>query len=126
MVEGIGRALDVARSRRPLTLAIVGPRPESEVLTALSRFARVLVVGELADEASLANWLAVLLPLRLPQPTESRDIDALEDLKASADPLMIELIDSASLGAAAVTERLVSMIEEPFLETDNPGQEALE
>src|SRR5262245_20867414 len=41
-IEGVGRALDVMSSRRPLTLVLVGPRPESAVLSAMSRYARVL------------------------------------------------------------------------------------
>src|SRR5260370_41088115 len=36
-VEGVGRALDMMGSRRPLPLVVVGPRPESSALTSLSR-----------------------------------------------------------------------------------------
>ncbi|MFZ3008777.1 MAG: hypothetical protein WA047_21640 [Phenylobacterium sp.] len=120
-VEGVGRALDVVRSRRPLTLVLVGPRPESKALSALSRFARVLPVGESADAASLDNWLAVLLPLTLPQPVEARGLDTLEELRATADALTHELIDLAPLGADAVAQRFAELVEEPFAdESDEP------
>ena len=44
-VEGVGRALDMMGSRRPLTLIVVGPRPESSTLTRLSRHARSAGIG---------------------------------------------------------------------------------
>ncbi|MDR6955510.1 hypothetical protein J2X65_004890 [Ancylobacter sp. 3268] len=122
-VEGVGRALDVVRSRRPLTLIVVGPRPESKSITALSRYARVLPVGESADEASLGNWLAVLLPLSLPEPVEARGLDSLEQLRAGADPLTHELIDLARAGAPAVGARFAELVEEPFAQTDEPDMD---
>lgn len=115
-VEGVGRALDVVRSRRPLTLVLVGPRLESAALAALSRYARVLPVGETADNASLKNWLAVLLPLKLPKPVEARGVDGLEELRASTDAEGQALIDLATRGAKAVAEQFIAMVEEPFEE----------
>jgi hypothetical protein len=113
-VEGVSRALDVVRSRRPLTLVLVGPRLDSKALSALSRYARVLPVGESADPASLANWLAVLLPLKLPKPVESRGFDSLEELRAGADASTHELIDLAPSGPEAVASRFAEMVEAPF------------
>lgn len=113
-VEGVGRALDVVRSRRPLTLVLVGPRLESGALAQLSRYARVLPVGETADDASLKNWLAVLLPLKLPKPVEARGMDSLEELRASSDAEQRELIDLATSGAEAVADRFIGMVEQPF------------
>lgn len=113
-VEGIGRALDVVRSRRPLTLVLVGPRLESAALASLSRYARVLPVGETADEASLKNWLAVLLPLKLPKPVEARGVDSLKELHATADAEAAALIDLAPFGAKAVAERFIGMVEQSF------------
>lgn len=123
-VEGVGRALDVMQSRRPLTLVLVGPRPESKAISALSRFARVLPVGESADTASLDNWLAVLLPLRLPKPVDARGIDSLDELRVEADPLTHELIDLAAYGAEAVAARFAELVEQPFAEFDEDGEEA--
>lgn len=121
MVEGVGRALDVVRSRRPLTLVLVGPRLESAALAALSRYARVLPIGETADDESLKNWLAVLLPLKLPKPVESRGVDCLKELRTSTDAEGQELIDLATLGAKVVAERFVAMVEKPFDEAPTQG-----
>jgi hypothetical protein len=124
-VEGVGRALDVVRSRRPLTLVLVGPRPESKALSALSRHARVLPVGESADEASLDNWLAVLLPLTLPHPVEARGLDSLEALRSSADAMTRELIDLAPLGADAVAHHFTELVEASFVDpTDEEDGDA--
>jgi hypothetical protein len=116
VVEGVGRALDVMRSRRPLTLVLVGPRLESKAISSLSRYARVLPVGESADADSLSNWLAVLLPLQLPQPGEARGIDSLQELRSGADPIGIELIDLALTDPDGIAGRFVEMVEEPFLD----------
>lgn len=123
--EGVGRALDVVRSRRPLTLVLVGPRLESAALASLSRYARVLPVGETADEASLKNWLAVLLPLKLPKPVEARGVDTLKELKASADAEGAALIEFAPLGAKAVADRFIAMVEQPFEDpaTEEDGEQ---
>ncbi len=120
-VEGVGRALDMVASRRPLTLVLVGPRPESAALSAMSRFARVLPVGEVADDATLQNWLAVLLPLKLPNATDARgSIAILELLESVDDPLARQLVDLAHEGETAVAERFHALVDEPFAE---PGPE---
>lgn len=67
-IQGVARALDLARSRNPLTAVLVGPRPGSENITKLMRVCRVLPVGTVPHgdeeaEAHLSNWLAVLTPL---------------------------------------------------------------
>lgn len=117
VVEGAGRALDTVGSRRPLTLVVVGPRPDSGVLTALSRHARVLPVGEAADEDSLRNWLAVLMPLKMPNVAggASHAPASLDALAANSDPLTRELLDTASQGIpGAVAELLYGLIDAPF------------
>lgn len=124
IVEGVGRALDVMRSRRPLTLVLVGPRPDSKAITSLSRYARVLPVGESADADSLSNWLAVLLPLKLPRPVEAREIDSLQALHAAADPMGREFIDLASYDAQAIGPRFVELVEEPFSQDDASDERA--
>ncbi len=102
------------RSRRPLTLVLVGPRPDSKVISLLSRYARVLPVGESADEEGLANWLAVLLPLMLPQLVEARGIDSLQGLRGATDANGHELIDLARISAEAVANRFIEMVEQSF------------
>jgi len=118
-VEGIARALDVVRSHRPLTAVLAGPRPSLSVLDALSRVCRVLPVGtalEAEAQTSLRNWLAVLLPLRLPEP--SRGIaDPTNELivrlaDVAADPIVADLIAGAAQGTEEVEGRLQGMMTE--------------
>lgn len=124
-IEGVVRALDMMGSRRPLTLVVVGPRPESSALTALSRHARVLTVGELADESNLANWLAVLLPLKLPKAKDNRaEAATLKLLSASDDLLVREFVMLAPQGRNSVAARLAAAVEEPFSDRDDAKQGA--
>ncbi|CDO38367.1 hypothetical protein [Novosphingobium sp. KN65.2] len=118
-IEGVGRALDMMGSRRPLTLVVVGPRPDSTALTALARHARVLAVGELADESALANWLAVLLPLTPPKTNAGRAEAAIATLLAEpADPLVQEFVALAAQGKDSVATHLAEAIDELFLPTE--------
>ena len=43
--EGIARAMDVMRSKRPLTAVLVGPRPSAATIDSMSRVCRVLPIG---------------------------------------------------------------------------------
>ena len=122
-VEGVGRALDMMGSRRPLTLVVVGPRPDSTALTALARYARVLAVGELADESALANWLAVLLPLKPPKTNDGRAEAAIVKLLAEpVDPLVQEFVALAVQSKASVAARLAQAIDQPFLPIESADQ----
>ena len=125
IIEGVARALDVMRSRRPLSLVLVGPRPDSKVITSLTRYARVLPVGESADASTISNWLAVLLPLHLPQPTDARRLDSLDILRGAADAVGNELIDMALKNPQAIAQRLIETIEEPFVDGGTPEKEFL-
>lgn len=67
-IQGVARALDLARARNPLTAILVGPRPHPDHLNKLKQVARVLPVGTIPSELDasnvhLSNWLAVLTPL---------------------------------------------------------------
>lgn len=122
-VEGVGRALDMMGSRRPLTLVVVGPRPDSTSLTALARYARVLAVGELADESALANWLAVLLPLKPPKTNDGRAEAAIVKLLAEPlDPLVREFVALAAQSKDAVAAFLAQAIDQPFLPIEPADQ----
>lgn len=100
-VEGVARALDVARSKRPLTTVLVGPKPKAVVLDAMTKVCRVLatgVIGTEEDNSLLQNWLAVLLPLALPEP--SNDIaEPLESIVKSSSDLKKTVVDMVALGA---------------------------
>lgn len=115
-VDGVARALDIASSTRSLTLVVTGPRPSAFALESLGRVCRVLPTGNImGDDGDLVlkNWLAVLLPLSLPQP-ESVVGNSLARIRAAAqelDEATRKLIDVASLGEGAVSKELYSIID---------------
>lgn len=103
-VEGVARALDVARSKRPLTAILVGPRPTAAVLDAMTKVCRVLPTGVIRpDDTSglLENWLAVLLPLALPEPSHNVT-EPLESIVHRSDDLDEGIIEIVALGAQGV------------------------
>jgi len=115
-IETIARAMDALDSRRPITVILIGPRPSSTELVAMSRVSRVLPVGptSISDQTEvLQNWLAVLLPLQLP-PTGSGLADPLSELSNqinSGDAVISALLDSALHGTFAVQKTLHRIIE---------------
>ena len=115
-IEGVARALDVARSKRPLTAILAGPRPRSSVLDAMSRVCRVLPIGTVvADsdpDAVLRNWLAVLMPLRLPEPTAgiADPMNEIAGRLVGIDPELTELLSLAARGSDAVKNRLHELV----------------
>jgi len=116
-IEGIGRALDVMRSRRPVTAVLAGPRPAADILSSLSKVCRVLPIGTPVDDdpdTALTNWLAVLLPLKLPVPTQGI-ADPLEALRARLDDLaesVANLTNDADKGADAVQASFHTLLNE--------------
>lgn len=114
-VEGVARALDVLRSKRPMTLVLAGPRPEADVIEALGKVCRVLPIGTpVGDDPATAivNWLAVLLPLTLPEPSQSI-ADPLAVIRASAgdlDKRIHSLVEAAPQGADAVQTLLHELL----------------
>jgi hypothetical protein len=120
-IEGIARAMDVVQSRRPVTAVLAGPRPSSATLDSLSRVCRVLPIGAVLDEdpdITLRNWLAVLMPLSLPEANASI-ADPLTEIAAQLEGLEPEvagLVDLAHEGADAVQARLHEIIAEPMMD----------
>jgi hypothetical protein len=125
-LEGAARALDVARSKRPLTVVIAGPRPSSSNLEIMSRVCRVLPTGTVLDkdtDGSLRNWLAVLLPLRLPE-AHAPIADALEQvskLGAGLDQEVAELVHPAKQGTRAVQVQLHKIIDASVADANEDG-----
>ncbi len=120
-VEGAGRALDLVGSRRPLTLVVVGPRPASDELREMAKFARVLPVGDAADDETLRNWLSALLPLKLPAVGASGvELANSELVTEVSDPLAKDLATAARAGKDQVAKVLYAAIEEPFAADDEP------
>lgn len=116
-MNGVARALDVSRSRRSLTLVLAGPRPKPATLESLGRVCRVLPLGSVtgADaDVVVRNWLAVLLPLTLPQ-TDGSAINPLTrigTLAASLDEPLRRLVDVAAKGESAVKQGLHKLIDD--------------
>jgi hypothetical protein len=90
-VEGVARTLDVIHSKRPITLVLAGPKPTRDVLAAMSRVCRVLLITSAKAEdkdSAVRNSLAVLLPLDIP------DTGA-----ATAEPMKLVELRSSQLDA---------------------------
>ncbi|MCD1267021.1 hypothetical protein B5M44_24385 [Shinella sumterensis] len=128
-VEGVARALDVARSKRPLTTILVGPKPKSSVLDAMTKVCRVLatgVVGTDEENPLLQNWLAVLLPLALPEPSD--DIaEPLEAIIKRSDDLnksIVDLIGLGAQGADAVQAGLHELLKASLTVSDEDAAES--
>jgi len=116
-VDGVARALDVNRSTRSLTLVVTGPRPSDSALESMGRVCRVLPTGSISGtdgEKVLYNWLAVLLPLTLPQ-AQVAAVDALSSVRIAAqalDEATLKIIEAAPLGQLAVANALYAAIDE--------------
>jgi hypothetical protein len=127
-VDALGRAMDVAGSRRPITAILAGPRPRDSTLDAIGRVCRVLPIGvspDVDEEQSLFEWLAVLLPLQLPQ-LDDRSSDTAGELKAhipaATDQRIVnELLAVAPHGATAVRETLRQLVQRPLDRKDSKG-----
>jgi hypothetical protein len=124
-IDGFSRALDVAGSRRPLTAVIAGPKPSDATLEVLSRVCGVLPVGTPSGDgadAALRDWLAVLLPLRLPDANGATANSSGELVKALPagldDGLQKSLLDAASKGSSSVQEALKALIVSPLAGLD--------
>jgi hypothetical protein len=128
-VAGLARALDLVRSRRSLTVVLVGPMRGPRLIRAIVGVARVLTVGSAGkdDEAAMRNALAVLLPLEV----STEDEDAadswveIRDRMVSAYPAGTEaVLAAATSGEEAVQNALREMLSEPirdFYEDEEQG-----
>lgn len=104
-----GRSLDVIGSRRTLTLVLVGQRLKPEMIEGLSQVCRVLSVGPDAGDKHLREWLAVLLPLKLPTATDLQGDWSSEVRDRLADDLArvaTGYINAAEQGEAGVSHEL--------------------
>ena len=119
-IEGIARAMDVVRSKRPLTAVLAGPRPQLKTLYAMSCVCRVLPIvpdTEIELDEVLKNWLAVLMPLNLPSRT-ANEVESIssEDLSVA----LKNLVDMAQFGPDAVRTRFHEIISKPLANADKP------
>ena len=87
-IESLGGALDLASSRRPITVILVGAQLTRRTHERLARTARVLDVQPLGGtdiEIELRDALAVLLPLELPA-VQDTTTESWEQLQRQANP----------------------------------------
>ena len=113
-VAAIARALDVARSRRPLTTILTGYRMEARSIESIARVSRVLWA---TDSQKDEEALAVLLPLKLPAISEEApDVaEVLQGLKSEGQAAA-EFVSLAREGEGSVQAHLIKLIESPFAE----------
>ena len=125
-VESVARALDVMRSRRPITLVLAGPKPNRDVLDAMSRVCRVLPItsGKTEDaDSAIRNSLAVLMPLEIPR-ASAATADPLHKVRLRAvkmDEEISTLIELAPHGAPAVEEGLHRLLLEQLTSQEETG-----
>lgn len=120
-VLALTRALDVMRSKRPVTAVLTSGQPRSETVQLISKVCRVLPVGSPTGPDAIdavRDWLAALLPLTEPAAVETM-LDWEADLRAVAPEaakgeLMEALIDAAPRGKLAVEEVLAATISQPM------------
>jgi hypothetical protein len=111
------RALDVMRSKRPVTAVLTSGQPRTETVQSISRVCRVLPIGAPTGPgaaSAVRDWLSVLLPLTQQQSVETL-LDWEADLSATttASPkgeFMDALIEAAPRGKEAVETVLADAI----------------
>lgn len=111
LVAGLARSLDLAESRRPVSLVIVGGIAASDRVE-LERYARVLPIESAdPDSAEIENAIAVLLPLKLPNADLIHGTDPINDVAHELGLMTVTsdhftLIHAAAGGSDAVREAL--------------------
>ena len=116
LLLGLNRSLDRVASQRPVSLILLGSRPESDVLSELENNARVMIIESHEPEpADVRDAIAVLLPLHLPA-TSQAAIDPLNELlRGLGDEVTDEhrvLVDLARIGPESVREAFQVYLED--------------
>jgi hypothetical protein len=119
-IGGLGRAMDVVGSRRPVTAILTGPRPDENTLESIARVCRVLPVGSSAstNDNEMQDWLSVLLPLPLPSQSGIA-ADPLGEMKKLLpdgldDALTTSVLQASPRGAKAVQQELRRRLTAPL------------
>jgi hypothetical protein len=122
-IAALSRALDVAGSRRPLTVVLVGPRPELRITHALRDVARILSVSEGQGDATsqeLLDALGALLPLRVAvepeQDEETWPAVRRTLLSTHSGEDSAALIKASPGGPTQVENALRTLLSAPFLD----------
>jgi hypothetical protein len=80
-------------------------------------------VGDGDEDDTLKNWLAVLMPLHLPQTTDAAG-DPMKELLQNVDKddvVAVELLSAAPRGEKEVENALHRIINEPLAEAEEDG-----
>lgn len=116
-VLGLTRALDVLRSKRPVTAVLTSGQARPETLRTLSEVCRVLPIGsQIGKDADRAvrDWLSVLLPLEGPSSAESVlvwEADLKKALETQADQKLVSrLLEASHVHVSAVVEAFSNSI----------------
>ena len=126
LVAGLARSLDLAASRRPVSLVLLGGVAASDRIE-LERYARILpVASSTPDIAEIEEAVAVLLPLKLPNADLVHESDPVDEVMSVLGPLRatsdhIALIKTAADGPDAVREALCRYANEGAGWTDEVG-----
>lgn len=111
LLSGLTRSLDLAQSRRPVSLVLLGG-VDTSVRAELERLARVLpVASHTPSVAEIEAAVAVLLPLRLPNADLVHGSDPINEVLAVLTPMKVTpdhlfLIRAANGGVEAVKDGL--------------------
>ncbi|MDQ0276529.1 hypothetical protein QO003_000832 [Arthrobacter silviterrae] len=111
LVAGLARSLDLASSRRPVSLVLLGGVAAADRID-LEHYARVLpIASSTPDIAEIEEAVAVLLPLKLPNADLVHGSDPVNEVMAVLGPMKatsnhITLIMAAADGPEAVREAL--------------------
>ena len=125
LLSGLNRSLDRLASQRPVSVILLGSRPEAAMLSELEDSARVMVIeSQEPGPSEVRAAIAVLLPLRLPATTQMA-LDPLDELveglgKGATDEHR-KLIDAARVGPEAVRETFRSYLDEALAQ-ENSGE----
>jgi hypothetical protein len=125
LVAGLARSLDVASSRRPMTLVLIGNIAATDRIE-LERFARVLSIdSSTLDANQIEQAIAVLLPLKLPTDVLVHGSDPINEVMAAlglkATSEHVALIKAAADGTEAVREMLRTFANEAADWSDDEG-----
>lgn len=123
LVAGLARSLDLAASRRPMSLVLIGDVASSNRIE-LERYARVLPIDtSTPDVADIEQAVAVLLPLKLPATELMHGSDPINEVMAALGPATtsehIALVRAAPDGPEAVREALRDFVNDGAGWSDN-------
>lgn len=110
LVAGLARTLDLAESRRPMSLVLIG-EVSSNDRTELERYARVLLIdNDTPDVVEIERAVAILLPLKLPTDELMHGGDPINEVMAALGPQAtsehITFVKAADDGPEGVREAL--------------------